>query len=203
MPINNLGTATIGGNTNITGSVIMGSTVTLNGSGTTGLDLSNSTYSYSVDLPNNQFVRQKNSSGTLGLLLGMSSDNNTYLRGFSGVQIQTNNGTTAITISSSQNTTFAGTITENSSIRYKDNIETVKYGLDKVLQMRGVTYTKKDTGLKELGLIAEELNEILPEVVLKNEEGEPDSVSYGRITAVLIEAIKDLKKEIEELKSNK
>ena len=203
MPINNLGTATIGGNTNITGSVIMGSTVTLNGSGTTGLDLSNSTYSYSVDLPNNQFVRQKNSSGTLGLLLGMSSDNNTYLRGFSGVQIQTNNGTTAITISSSQNTTFAGTITENSSIRYKDNIETVKYGLDKVLQMRGVTYTKKDTGLKEIGLIAEELNEILPEVVLKNEEGEPDSVSYGRITAVLIEAIKDLKKEIEELKSNK
>ena len=203
MPLNNLGTATIGGNTNITGSVIMGSTVTLNGSGTTGLDLSNSTYSYSVDLPNNQFVRQKNSSGTLGLLLGMSSDNNTYLRGFSGVQIQTNNGTTAITISSSQNTTFAGTITENSSIRYKDNIETVKYGLDKVLQMRGVTYTKKDTGLKELGLIAEELNEILPEVVLKNEEGEPDSVSYGRITAILIEAIKDLKKEIEELKSNK
>jgi hypothetical protein len=203
MPINNSGTATIGGNTSITGSVIMGSTVTLNGSGTTGLDLSNSTYSYSLDLPNNQFVRQKNSSGTLGLLLGMSSDNNTYLRGFSGVQIQTNNGTTAITISSSQNTTFAGTITENSSVRYKDNIETVKYGLDKVLQMRGVTYTKKDTGLKELGLIAEELNEILPEVVLKNEEGEPDSVSYGRITAVLIEAIKDLKKEIEELKSNK
>jgi hypothetical protein len=181
----------------------MGSTVTLNGSGTTGLDLSNSTYSYSIDLLNNQFIRQKNSSGTLGLLLGMSSDNNTYLRGFSGVQIQTNNGTTAITISSSQNTTFAGTITENSSIRYKDNIETVKYGLDKVLQMRGVTYTKKDTGLKELGLIAEEINEILPEVVLKNEEGEPDSVSYGRITAVLIEAIKDLKKEIEELKSNK
>jgi hypothetical protein len=203
MPINNSGTATIGGNTSITGSVIMGSTVTLNGSGTTGLDLSNSTYSYSLDLPNNQFVRQKNSSGTLGLLLGMSSDNNTYLRGFSGVQIQTNNGTTAITISSSQNTTFAGTITENSSVRYKDNIETVKYGLDKVLQMRGVTYTKKDTGLKELGLIAEEINEILPEVVLKNEEGEPDSVSYGRITAVLIEAIKDLKKEIEELKSNK
>ena len=69
--------------------------------------------------------------------------------------------------------------------------------------MRGVTYTKKDTGLKELGLIAEELNEILPEVVLKNEEGEPDSVSYCRITAILIEALKDLKKEIEELKSNK
>jgi hypothetical protein len=99
------------------------------------------------------------------------------------------------------NMTIGGTLTENSSIRYKDNIETVKYGLDKVLQIRGVTYTKKDTGLKELGLIAEEINEILPEVVLKNEEGEPDSVSYGRITAVLIEAIKEQQKQIEELKA--
>jgi hypothetical protein len=99
------------------------------------------------------------------------------------------------------NATLTGTFTESSSIRYKDNIETVKYGLDKVLQMRGVTYTKKDTGLKELGLIAEEVYDIIPDVVLKNEEGEIDSVSYGRITAVLIEAIKELKSEIEELKS--
>ena len=45
--------------------------------------------------------------------------------------------------------------------------------------------------------------DVLPEVVLKNEEGEVDSVSYGRIVGVLIEAIKDLKKEIEDLKANK
>jgi hypothetical protein len=113
------------------------------------------------------------------------------------------NGTTAITISSAQNTTFAGTITENSSIRYKENVETINNGLDKVLQMRGVTYDKKDSGVKEIGVIAEEIYEVLPELVLKNEEGEIDSVSYGRITAVLIEAIKDLKKEIEDLKSNR
>ena len=101
------------------------------------------------------------------------------------------------------NVTVLGTLTENSSIRYKENVETLTNSLDKVIQLRGVTYTKKDTGLTELGLIAEEVNEILPEVVLKNEEGEPDSVSYGRITALLIEAIKDLKKEIEELKANR
>jgi len=104
---------------------------------------------------------------------------------------------------SNNNATFAGTITENSSLRYKENIETINNGLDKVLQMRGVTYDKKNTGVKELGVIAEEIYEILPEVVLKNEEGEVDSVSYGRITAVLIEAIKDLKKEIEDLKANR
>jgi hypothetical protein len=154
-----------------------------------------------MDLANNQFIRQKNASGTLGLLLGMSSDNNTYVRGFSGVTIQTNNGTNAITINSSQNATFAGTITESSSIRYKENIETIKYSLDKVLQMRGVTYDKKNTGVKEIGVIAEEVYDILPEVVLKNEEGEIDSVSYGRIVGVLIEAIKEQQKQIEELKS--
>jgi hypothetical protein len=101
------------------------------------------------------------------------------------------------------NMTIGGTLTENSSIRYKENIEDLKYSLDKVLQMRGVSYTKKDTGIKEIGLIAEELNEIVPELVIKNEEGLPDSVSYARIVSYLIEAIKELKKEIEDLKSNK
>jgi hypothetical protein len=101
------------------------------------------------------------------------------------------------------NLTATGTITETSSLRYKENVETIKYGLDKVLQMRGVTYDKKDNGVKEMGVIAEEIYEVLPEVVLKNEEGDIDSVSYGRITAVLIEAIKDLKKEIEDLKVNR
>jgi hypothetical protein len=101
------------------------------------------------------------------------------------------------------NLTATGTITETSSLRYKENVETIKYGLDKVLQMRGVTYNKKDNGVKELGVIAEEIYEVLPEVVLKNEQGEIDSVSYSRITAVLIEAIKDLKKEIEDLKVNR
>jgi hypothetical protein len=104
-------------------------------------------------------------------------------------------------IANNGNVTVNGTLTESSSIRYKTNIETIKYGLDKVLQLRGVTYDKKDTGIKELGLIAEEVNEILPDVVIKNEEGEPDSVSYGRITAVLIEAVKDLQSQINELKA--
>ena len=102
---------------------------------------------------------------------------------------------------SSTAATFSGTITESSSLRYKENVETIKYGLDKVLQMRGVTYDKKDNGVKELGVIAEEVYDILPEVVLKNEEGEIDSVSYGRIVGVLIEAIKEQQKQIEELKS--
>ena len=100
------------------------------------------------------------------------------------------------------NMTIGGTLTENSSIRYKKDIENITYGLDKVLQLRGVTYVKKENNVKEMGVIAEEIAEILPDVVLYDSEGKPDSVSYGRITAVLIEAIKDLKKELNELKNN-
>jgi hypothetical protein len=110
---------------------------------------------------------------------------------------------TKFLLASNGNATISGTFTETSSLRYKENVETIKYGLDKVLQMRGVTYNKKDNGVKEVGVIAEEIYEVLPEVVLKSEEGEIDSVSYSRITAVLIEAIKDLKKEIEDLKANR
>jgi hypothetical protein len=94
-----------------------------------------------------------------------------------------------------------GTITESSSIRYKENIETLTSGLDKVSQMRGVSYIKKDTQTKEIGVIAEEINEILPDVVIKNNEGEVESVAYGRLTAILIEAVKELKAEIDVLKS--
>ena len=106
-----------------------------------------------------------------------------------------------ITLTTTGNASVGGTLTESSSLRYKENVETIKYGLDKVLQMRGVTYDKKNTGVKEVGVIAEEVYDILPEVVLKNEEGEIDSVSYGRMVGVLIEAIKEQQKQIEELKS--
>ena len=106
------------------------------------------------------------------------------------------------TLTTGGNMTVGGTLTENSSIRYKKDVETISYGLDKVLQLRGVTYIKKENNVKEMGVIAEEIAEILPDVVLYDSEGKVDSVSYGRITAVLIEAIKDLKKEINELKNN-
>jgi hypothetical protein len=144
----------------------------------------------------------KNSSQP-AVALGLDNGAFTLQTAGNGTADATITWTTAITVTNAGNTTFGGTITENSSIRYKENVETINNGLDKVLQMRGVTYDKKDSGVKEIGVIAEEIYEVLPEVILKNEEGEVDSVSYGRITAVLIEAIKDLKKEIEELKANK
>jgi hypothetical protein len=135
-----------------------------------------------------------------------SGNTHVYNNNGGGIYLDTNanhyfrnvTGTNRLVLDTSGNATLTGVFTENSSIRYKKDIETIKYGLDKVLQMRGVTYVKKDNDVKEIGVIAEEMYEVLPDVVLKNEEGIIDSVSYGRLSAVFIEAIKELKQEINE-----
>ena len=64
--------------------------------------------------------------------------------------------------------------------------------------MRGVSFTRKDTGRESSGVIAQELQEIAPELVTDTDG--TLGVSYGNLTGYLIEAIKELKAEIEELK---
>ena len=66
--------------------------------------------------------------------------------------------------------------------------------------MRGVSFTFTDTGKRSIGVIAQEVESIIPEVVNTNEKGFK-SVNYGNLVGLLIEAIKELKQEIEELKN--
>jgi hypothetical protein len=99
------------------------------------------------------------------------------------------------------NLTVTGTITESSAKRYKENIKSLENSLDKIIKLRGVSYNKIETGDKEIGLIAEEVNEILPELITKNTNGEIESVAYGRVVSILIEAIKELKIELDKLKN--
>ena len=93
-----------------------------------------------------------------------------------------------------------GTITAGDDViafsdeRLKTNIKTLDGS--KVYEMRGVSFTKNNK--KGSGVIAQELEKITPELV--NNDGEYKAVAYGNITGYLIEAIKDLKAEIEELK---
>ena len=91
-----------------------------------------------------------------------------------------------------------GNITAYSDERLKDNIETIENGLDKVTQLRGVSYSKDNK--KSIGVIAQEVEKVLPEVVITgNTEDKFKSVDYGRLTAVLIEAIKEQQEQIETL----
>jgi hypothetical protein len=83
---------------------------------------------------------------------------------------------------------------------YKENVTTVNNALLKVDQLRGVKFNWKESGLPSYGVIAQELEEVLPELV----HGEdPKTVNYNGIIGVLIEAIKELKAEVEELKNTK
>lgn len=109
--------------------------------------------------------------------------------------------TLAMTLDNAGDLTVAGDVTSSSDIRTKENIETVENSLDLVSQLRGVWYNKIGEDDRKVGVIAQEVEEVLPEVVKTDTEG-MKSVDYGKMVGVLIEAIKDLKKEIDELRSN-
>jgi hypothetical protein len=95
-----------------------------------------------------------------------------------------------------------GDITAFSDRRVKENIVTIDSALDKVTKLRGVYYTRTDIEDKsqKIGVIAQEIQEVLPQVVSESDKGTL-VVSYGNITAVLIEAIKEQQIQIEELKT--
>jgi hypothetical protein len=100
-------------------------------------------------------------------------------------------------------TLVCSSLTETSSIDLKENINPIFNALDLILKLDGVTYDRRDGSQKnEAGLIAEHVNNILPNLVKKNAEGKPESIMYSKLTAYLVEAVKSLKLEIEELKRN-
>jgi trimeric autotransporter adhesin len=79
-----------------------------------------------------------------------------------------------------------------SSRRWKDNIQTLHGALDKVEQLRGVSYDLKASGKHEVGVIAEEVGAVVPEIVTWDKNGkDAQGVDYGRLTALLIEATKE------------
>jgi hypothetical protein len=102
----------------------------------------------------------------------------------------------------SGNILASGSVTQNSDISLKDNITPIPNALDKVLQIRGVTYNRNDIedNPRDAGVIAQEVERVLPEVVSQCENG-IKSVAYGNMVGLLIEAIRELSAEIEDLKS--
>jgi hypothetical protein len=100
----------------------------------------------------------------------------------------------------------SGNITAGSDVRFKTNISTLSNSLSTVKNMRGVVYNLKglsedgEVGPKRVGVIAQEIEKVLPEVVSTDKSGaEYKSVAYGNIVGVLIEAIKELSDKIDNL----
>ena len=103
-------------------------------------------------------------------------------------------------ISVSGSITATGDITAYSDARLKADVETITGALDRVRRLRGVTFSRRDTGNRGVGLIAQELAPIVPEAVMTHEDGLL-SVAYGNLVGVLIEAVKDLADKVERLEA--
>ena len=91
----------------------------------------------------------------------------------------------------------------SSDKRYKDNIVNISNPLDKLNKINGVSFTwnkisHKETGKKDIGVIAQEIEKILPEIVETRENGYK-AVDYPKLTALLIEAVKELSNKIKAL----
>jgi hypothetical protein len=93
-----------------------------------------------------------------------------------------------------------GSITANSDVRLKKNIERIENALQKVSEISGYTYNTIYDEDRHAGVIAQEIDKVLPEIVNKGNDGLM-GVEYGNISALLIEAIKDLKKDNESLRA--
>jgi hypothetical protein len=212
------GTVTIGigttallveGNARVTGILTVGSSsITLNGitdiiNVGTGLTLSSSGINVSGVITATSFVG--NGSGLTGAGSTVFIDTTTNQEFFPLFTATTSGTITASGISTSKLTYNPSTgamtavdFNSTSDISLKENIHTVGNALEITEQLRGVSFDWKETGRSSYGVIAQELEEVLPELV-KN--GEVKSVNYNGIIGVLIEAIKELKKEIEDLKN--
>jgi hypothetical protein len=88
----------------------------------------------------------------------------------------------------------------SSSRRYKKNIRRLESHPDKILNLEPVSFEWKTTSAEDIGLIAEEVHEVIPELVGYDKEGRPDAVRYEMVSLYLLEAMKELKAENEELR---
>lgn len=137
--------------------------------------------------------------------------------------VMNRSGSSAVMLRVGGDITATGNITAGvSDLRLKTVIGTIENAIDKVNQINGVYYTLNDTArnygyddtIKEVGLIAQEVKDILPEIVTGapfDNDGTGNSVSgegymtirYERVVPLLVEAIKELSRQIEELKKQK
>jgi Chaperone of endosialidase len=96
--------------------------------------------------------------------------------------------------------TVSGDVIAGSDREIKDNIQTLDNALEKTLSLRGVSFNYKKSGRPNIGLIAQEVQEIVPEVVSVNESTGFLGIGYGALVGLLVEAIKEQQAQIDELK---
>jgi len=126
-----------------------------------------------------------------------NSDLNVVFTGLTtGSLTSANVASGVFTFNPSTGTCSATVFNATSDERAKENIRPINDPLNKVLQLQGVDFTWKKNGEESTGLIAQQVEEILPQVVTQDSDG-MKGINYGALVGVLIEAIKELNSKIE------
>ena len=152
-----------------------------------------------------------NSSGTLSWASGaltVTDQTSSATTHYVGFTLSSSGSTTALNVSSTKLTfqpstgTLSTTIlTESSSAVLKENFNPIDNALEKIMELTGWIYDRKDgSQIREPGLVAEQVYPVIPNVVTLDANGNPAGINYSRFSAYLIEAVKSLKQEINELK---
>jgi hypothetical protein len=94
-----------------------------------------------------------------------------------------------------------GTAIASSSKRYKDDIEPIDSASERLERIPGVRFRYKGSDRPEVGVIAEDVDEVLPEAVVRDEQGRPDEVDYAKVIPLVLEATREQGQAIREIQS--
>jgi hypothetical protein len=160
------------------------------------------TFIYYIDIDGAQWVDASPSGGTPQTGTGTDTwiTTSVGIHTLSSVGIGTTNPTSALTVSGDVLVVGIVTATDFNSasdVKLKENITVIDNPLDKIIRLEGVNFQWKETGKKSLGVIAQEVEKVLPELVSGEES---KTVNYNGIIGLLIECVKKQQEEIDELK---
>lgn len=111
------------------------------------------------------------------------------------------NGDRMLSLTNGGSLTIKGSFTEQSSIRYKKDVVGIESTSDRVELLKPVRYKKIENEVEEIGLIAEDVAELFPEVVKYDNEGRPDGVNYSRLSVILLKAVQELTERVNNLEN--
>ena len=182
------------GDTQTTGSTLLSGSLLLTGSSALALRVTGSTA-----LTGSLFVSGAVSSsvGFSGSFQGNGSDL-TGVGGFPHTGSADITGSLLVTGSA-----FVTSLTETSALRYKKWVKDLPEQSDAIFKLRPVHFRWKDNNQKDVGLIAEEVQKVYPELVSVEDDGQAGGIKYTKLTAILVKTIQDLTARIEKLENNK
>ena len=147
----------------------------------------------------NSIYRIGNSNGIFGIwkdLTILPYNSNYFIDGKTAYQ----EALTVNYINSNFEIHTSGTFTQSSDKRLKTDIKKIENALEKIISLNGITYNINNDENRKTGLIAQEVNEVLPEAISTDTNGYY-TIAYGNLAGLIIEAIKELKTEIDLIKT--